>query len=142
MSEVKNGDTVRVHYTGKLDDGLIFDSSVDGNPIEFIVGKGKLIDGFEEAVIGMNPGETRTVKIAPNKAYGEYNNNLVGKVNRDRLPPQTELAIDKRIKLKRKDGKLQSVRVIDLSESSVTLDGNHPLAGQYLVFEIELIEIL
>jgi peptidylprolyl isomerase len=142
MSEVKNGDTVRVHYTGKLDDGLIFDSSVNGNPIEFTVGKGKLIDGFEEAVVGMNAGETRTIKIAPNKAYGEYNNNLVGKVNRDRLPPQTELAIDKRIKLKRKDGKLQSVRVIDLSESSVTLDGNHPLAGQHLVFEIELIEIL
>ena len=142
MSEVKTGDTVRVHYTGKVDSGLVFDSSVDGNPIEFTVGKGKLIDGFEEAVMGMSPGETKTVEIAPNKAYGEYNNNLIGKVNRDRLPPQIELTIDKRIKLKRKDGKLQSVLVVDLSESSVTLDANHPLAGKHLVFDIELVEIV
>lgn len=142
MSKVEIGDIVRVHYTGKLDSGMVFDSSVDGDPIEFTVGNGRLIDGFEEAVMGMNPGETKTVKIAPNKAYGEHNRNLVGKVNRNKLPPQIELAINERVKLKRKDGKLRSVLVVDLSESSVTLDANHPLAGKHLVFDIELLEIL
>jgi FKBP-type peptidyl-prolyl cis-trans isomerase 2 len=142
MTEVKKGDKVSVHYTGKLDDGLVFDTTDDRDPVVFTVGEGRVIDGFEEAVLGMNPGESKTVKVSPDKAYGEHKPDLIGNVDRNKLPKNLDLNINKRIKLKQKSGKLRSALIVGLSDSQVTLDVNHPLAGKDLVFDIKLLEIL
>jgi len=139
---VQVGDAVKVHYTGKLDDGTVFDSSEGRDPLQFIVGDGQVIPGFEEAVIGMQPGESKTVKIPADKAYGPHRKDLLAEVDRSEIQDDTELEVGQQLVLQHPSGNLVRVTVIDISETSVIVDANHPLAGKDLTFEIELVEIL
>ncbi len=138
----KSGDTVRVHYTGKYSDGTIFDSSSDGEPLQFTLGEGQLIPGFEQAVIGMQVGEEKTVEIPSDEAYGPHQDELVLVVSRAELPEGLELEVGQQLQLEQEDGRQILVLVTDLSESDVTLDANHPLAGEDLIFDIELVDII
>jgi peptidylprolyl isomerase len=141
MSQAQVGDQVKVHYTGKLDNGAVFDSSTTREPIEFRVGEGSVISGFEQAVIGMSPGETKTTTIPSERAYGSYNPQLVMVVQRPQLPPDFSVEVGQQLQIRQENGQLIPVMVTDVSESNVTLDANHPLAGQDLTFDIQLVEI-
>jgi FKBP-type peptidyl-prolyl cis-trans isomerase 2 len=142
MTKAKHGDRVRVHYTGSLDDGTLFDSSRERAPLEFTLGDGQLIKGFELAVDGMSSGETKTVTIPAVEAYGPHREELVNDLPRSKIPPEIELNTGLQLEAQNPDG--QSVRfvVAAFDAETVTLDGNHPLAGQDLTFEIEVVEIL
>ena len=141
MAQAQQGDTVRVHYTGTLDDGTVFDSSQGRDPLEFTIGQGKVIPGFEQAVVGLGLGETIKTEIPADQAYGGRDERLIMEVPRDRIPRHIQIAIDDRLQVRRPDGGMMVVTVTAMSESSVTLDGNHPLAGMDLTFDIELVEI-
>jgi FKBP-type peptidyl-prolyl cis-trans isomerase 2 len=138
---VKNGDTVKVHYTGKLGDGSIFDSSTNRGPLEFTVGQHQVVPGFEEAVLGMSPGEAKTSVIPAGQAYGLRDERLVVHMDRNRLPEDLDLEPGDRLQIRRTNGQIMNVTVTEITESSVTLDGNHFLAGQDLTFDIQLVEI-
>lgn len=142
MAEVaKQGDAVKVHYTGKLTDGTVFDSSVDREPLEFTLGEGRLIPGFERAVDGMSPGEKKVVTFGPDEAYGPRQPQLVGKVERSQIPSHIDLQEGIQLAIPQPDAPDLVFTVIDLNDSEVTVDANHPLAGQDLTFEIELLEV-
>ena len=141
MVQVKQGDTVKVHYTGKLDDGSVFDSSVEGDPLEFTLGSGQIIPGFDEAVNGMAVGEKNVVKIPAEKAYGPRREDMTAEVPRGDLPPDIELAVGMQLQASQQDGREMVVTVIQVEDESVTLDANHPLAGKDLIFDIELLEV-
>ncbi len=142
MAQAKNGDKVKIHYTGKLEDETVFDSSVEREPLEFIVGDGKIIPGFEKAVVGMAPGESKTVTISPDMAYGPHRNELVVDVERERVPCNLELKVGGFVQIRQRDGGVIQAKVTGVSESNVTLDANHPLAGKDLTFDIRLVEIV
>lgn len=142
MSAVKQGDTVQVNYTGKLADGTVFDSSYGRRPIQFTLGKGQLIPGFENAVLGMNTGEKKTVVIPPDQAYGPHRSESVVQMDRDRLPADMTPQPGQRLELTQEDDKVVLVTITGVSDTSVTLDANHPLAGKDLTFEIELMGIV
>lgn len=142
MATVKEGDRVKVHYTGKLEDGTVFDSSRDGTPLEFTVGKAELIKGFDRGVVGMSAGESKTVKISAEDAYGPYNKERVFEFNRDRSPQDFDPPIGQQVHMQRADGQLVVVTVIDKSDKSFTMDSNHPMAGKNLTFDITLVEIV
>ncbi|HVO17501.1 MAG TPA: peptidylprolyl isomerase [Alphaproteobacteria bacterium] len=141
MSQAKAGDRVRVHYTGTLDDGTEFDSSVDRDPLEFIVGTGAVIPGFDQAVVGMTPGDSKTVRILVNDAYGPHDETMVREVERSALPDDIELEEGMQLQATGPRGAVVFT-VTGFSDDMVTLDANHPLAGRDLTFDIELIEIL
>jgi len=141
MAQAKNGDTVKVHYTGKLEDGSIFDSSIDRNPLEFTIGESQVIPGFEQAVVGMDLNETETVKIPEDKAYGPHREELVAEVDRSQLPADMKPEVGQQLQGRQSDGQVVVATVIAVSESNVTLDANHPLAGKALTFEIQLVAI-
>ncbi|MBK1706123.1 FKBP-type peptidyl-prolyl cis-trans isomerase [Halochromatium glycolicum] len=141
MSEAKTGDTVKVHYTGTLTDGTQFDSSRGQEPLEFTLGQNQMIGGFEEAVVGMSQGENKTVTIPSTEAYGERNESMVQQVPRSAIPPEIELAPGLMLQAQGPDGETLRFTVADFDDESVTVDGNHPLAGRDLVFELELVEI-
>ena len=142
MRKVEKGNTVRVHYTGKFENGGIFDTSVNRTPLEFIVGNGQVIKGFDEAVIGMKIGEKKTVNIPFEEAYGPHMDELVFTFEKQSLPENLNPEIGQKLQLVTGDGKRVNVTIIAVSETDITLDANHPLAGKNLVFEIELVEIL
>jgi peptidylprolyl isomerase len=142
MSKAKSGDTVRIHYTGTLDDGTEFDSSTGRDPLEFALGGGQVIPGFDAAVAGMVVGDQKTVKIDPNDAYGERHEQLVQQVPRDALPDTIEPAIGMQLQSQSPDGQIMNLVVVEIGDESVTLDANHPLSGQALTFAIELVEIV
>lgn len=135
------GDTVKVHYTGKLQDGTVFDSSLEREPLEFTIGQGEVITGFEHALIGMKVGSSLTVTIQAEYAYGPYYDDLVFEVPRSRLPQDLEPQVGQILSSQDETGTWNAT-VIEVSESTVTLDANHPLAGKDLIFEIELVEIV
>jgi len=141
MAQAKSGDTVKVHYTGKLADGTVFDSSLNEEPLEFTIGEGQVIPGFEEAVIGMNTGQTKITKIKSDKAYGSYREDMVLVVERDRLPEEIHPEVGQQLEMRNPDGTGLVLTVKEVGESNVTLDANHPLAGQDLRFDIQLLEI-
>jgi peptidylprolyl isomerase len=141
MAQAKNGDTVKVHYTGKLHDGTEFDSSTGGEPLEFTLGEGELIPGFEHAVIGMSPGESKTIEIASDQAYGPRQEEMVLVIERDQFPPHITPEIGQELELRHPDGQAVSVTVTQVSSTDVTLDANHPLAGKDLIFDIQLVGI-
>jgi peptidylprolyl isomerase len=141
MPKAKNGDTVKVHYTGKLTDGTVFDSSRDGEPLEFQLGQGQLIPGFEQAVNGMQPGDSVSIDIPADEAYGQHREELTQKVPRQQMPTDIEIEVGQRFKIGEHEGQDMIVAVSEVNESEITLDANHPLAGQDLSFEIELLEI-
>ena len=141
MAQAKPGDTVKVHYTGKLPDGTVFDTSLNEEPLEFTIGEGQVIPGFEEAVIGMNPGQTKITKIRPDKAYGSYREDMVLVVERDRLPADMQPEVGQQLEMRNPDGTSFVLTVKEVGETNVTLDANHPLAGKDLRFDIQLVEI-
>lgn len=141
MYYAAKGDTVKVHYTGKLSDGTVFDTSEGKTPLSFIIGKKEVIPGFEEAVIGMVSGEKKIVSITPDQAYGQSQQNLVETVERGHLPPDLELRVGAQLEVTRQDGSIFRVMVAGLKEDAVTLDANHPLAGKELIFDIAMLEI-
>ncbi len=138
----KQGSTVKVHYTGTLkEDGSQFDSSQGRDPLEFTLGEGMVIAGFEKAVIGKSAGDSVTVEIPPEEGYGDPNEQLVFQVRREQLPPTVELEEGIMLEIRTEDDSPAYVRVTEYDDSLVTLDGNHPLAGQTLVFDIEVVEV-
>jgi len=141
MSKAKDGDTVKVHYTGKLEDGTVFDSSKEGEPLELTIGAGNVIEGFEKGVIGMERGGSKTVTIPPEEAYGSMNEELVAKVKKENFPENISPAIGEQLQLKQQDGNIVNVTITEIRGDSVTLDANHPLSGKSLIFDIELVEI-
>jgi peptidylprolyl isomerase len=142
MTKAKTGDTVNVHYTGKFDDGEVFDSSVERDPLKFTLGEGKVIPGFEKAVIGMSPGESTIAKIPHAEAYGPRMEELILSVDKSKFPENFEPQVGQCLDVRRDDGQIMSVVVTEVSEQAITLDANHPLAGKDLNFDIELVEIL
>ena len=144
MAQAKEGDTVRVHYEGQLSDGTIFDSSLEREPIEFILGQDTVIPGFEQAVIGMEVGESKDVSIPPEEGFGDYSEDLVVNIEKTILPPDInpELGMQLEVSSEEEEETSRVFTIADIAKDSITLDGNHPLAGAEIAFKIELLEIL
>ena len=142
MTQAKSGDTVRIHYTGTLDDGTQFDSSAGREPLEFAIGSGQVIPGFDNAVDGMAIGENKTVTIPPDEAYGQRHDQLVQQVSRNALPDEMEPAVGMQLQSQSPDGQVMNLVVTEVADESITVDANHPLSGQALTFAIELVEIV
>jgi peptidylprolyl isomerase len=142
MQEVKNGDKVRVHYTGKLTNGTEFDSSVNREPLEFTVGAGQMIKGFDAAMPGMTVGEKKTINIPAADAYGEKSDDAIIEFPKENVPPDMKLEAGMSLTLTNQQGQPVPVIVVDVKDDVIILDANHFLAGEELVFDIELVEIL
>ena len=141
MTQVKQGDTVRIHYTGTLNDGTTFDSSDGRDPLEFVVGSGQIIPGLDVALPGMAEGEAKTVKIEPEQAYGPVHDDARQSVPRGDIPADIPLEMGTQLQVQTPDGQTMTVTVVELSDEQVTLDANHPLAGQDLTFAFEVVSI-
>ena len=141
MKVAKKGNTVKVHYTGRLSSGETFDSSEGREPLEFTIGDEQVIPGFEEAVVGMDTGATKTITIPADEAYGEKRSDLIASVERTRFPDDVDLEVGQQFRVGQEGGDEMVVTVTELSESHVTIDANHPLAGEELTFDITLAEI-
>ena len=142
MQQVKDGDVVRVHYTGKLTNGEQFDSSTGREPLEFTVGGGQMIKGFDDAMPGMTVGEKKTISIQPEDAYGHKNEDAVIEFPRTNVPPDMPLEVGMQLQLRDEEGHPVPVTIAEVKDDTVLLDANHMLAGKELIFEIELLEIL
>ena len=138
----ETGDTVRVHYTGRLQNGEIFDTSTGDEPLEFTLGQGQMITGFEQAVLGMQVGDNKTVTIPVDEAYGPRRDDLLLEVNRDDLPEDLEPEVGMLLQSSQPDGSITVFTITEVTEATIKVDGNHPLAGQELTFDIELVEIV
>ncbi|MFQ3173256.1 MAG: FKBP-type peptidyl-prolyl cis-trans isomerase 2 [Flavobacterium sp.] len=141
MSQVKENNTVKVHYTGKLSDGQVFDSSEGKEPLEFTLGQGRLIPGFEKGLMDMKLNEKKTITIAKEEAYGEVNQDLIQEVQKSELPQEITPEVGMGLVSKSSDGQEMNLQVIEVREASIVLDGNHPLAGKDLTFDLEVVEI-
>lgn len=141
MTQAQSGDTVKLHYTGTLTDGSVFDSSEGRDPLEFTLGAKQVIPGFENAVMGMSPGEAKTVNIPADEAYGHRNEEMVLQVPPQQFPDNIEPTVGDQLQIRQPDGSAVNVVVSDVTEAAVTLDANHPLAGQDLTFEISLVAV-
>jgi peptidylprolyl isomerase len=140
MTQAKSGDTVKVHYTGILEDGTQFDSSVGAEPLEVTLGEAQVIPGFEQGLEGMAIGEKKTIHIPVEEAYGEAHPSLIQEVERSDIPSEIELFVGAQLQAQGPNGPFM-LMVTELAEKTVTLDGNHPLAGKALNFELELVGI-
>jgi len=141
MSDAKLGDKVSIHYTGTLSNGTQFDSSEGGEPLSFVLGSEQIIPGFSEAVVGMSIGENKTVTIPAAKAYGDHNPEMVQDIPRSNIPKDIELSDGMALTAQSADGQPLQVTVVSFDDEKVTLDGNHPLAGKELTFDLELFSI-
>lgn len=149
MAQAKTGNKVTVHYTGRLDDGEVFDSSecqesecgCETGPMEFVIGDGNVIPGFDQAIIGMSPGESKTVVIPVDQAYGERIEEMMAVVDRKDIPADLVLEIGNQLEVTQEDGNAFPVIITEVTETTVTLDANHPLAGRELTFDLRLVEI-
>jgi FKBP-type peptidyl-prolyl cis-trans isomerase 2 len=143
MRQAKHGDTVRVHYCGRLQDGTEFDVSFDREPLQFTIGGGQVIPGFEEAVVGMNPGDSKTTELPVEKAFGPHRDDMVAVVAKSQFADwDLEPSVGERVPIPQSDGSPIDVTVTEVTESEVIVDANHPLAGEDLTFDIELIDIV
>jgi peptidylprolyl isomerase len=151
MAQAKAGDRVKVHYTGRLDDGTVFDSSEECSedecgcghgPLEFTIGSGEVIPGFDAGVTGLSVGESKKIHIPVEEAYGERNDQMTAVVPRGELPPEMVPQVGQQLEVTQGDGQVFLVTIVDVTDESITIDGNHPLAGQALNFDIKLVEIL
>ena len=142
MSEAKNGDRVKVHFTGYLEDGTVFGSTMGEAPFEFIIGEKNMLTGFEQAVIGMKKGDTKTITLSPEEAYGLHKKELVTVMQRSGFPKEIKLEVGKQLRVRTQAGIYTMVTIKDFTEDSIVLDENDPLAGKTLTFKIELVEIL
>ncbi|MDY6823861.1 MAG: peptidylprolyl isomerase [Thermodesulfobacteriota bacterium] len=141
MTQAKTGDMVKVHYTGKLDNGEVFDSSEDNDPLEFKIGDGQIIAGLEEEVVGMEEGESKTINVEADKGYGQHHDELVVEVSRDQFPEEITPEVGQQLQVRQQDGQTIPVRVINTTDTSVALDANHPLAGKDLTFDVEVVKL-
>lgn len=141
MAKAGSGDTVKVDYTGRLDDGTVFDSSEGREPLQFMLGSGQVIPGFDQGVEGMEVGEEKTITIPSEEAYGPRREDLIAEIEKDSFPPDLELSVGDMLHLQQPDGQAIAATVADINDGSVTLDANHPLAGQDLTFDVKLVEI-
>lgn len=141
MSQVKENDTVKVHYTGKLSDGQIFDSSLEREPLEVTLGQGMLISGFEKGIVDMKLNEKKTITIPVTEAYGEVREELLYEVKKEQLPQDMAPEVGMGLASKDQDGKEVQFRVAEVHEDHIIVDANHPLAGQELTFDLELVDI-
>jgi peptidylprolyl isomerase len=142
MTQAKDGDTVKIHYTGRLQNGTVFDSSGDREPLVFNIGSGQVIPGFEEAVTGMMVGEKKTAQIPCDKAYGERNPSMVMVIDRKHVPAEIDPEVGQRLQVGSPSGQLLAVTIVEINDENITLDANPPLAGEDLTFDIELVEIV
>lgn len=141
MTEVKTGDTVRIHYTGTLTDGSTFDSSAGRDPLEFTVGSGQIVPGLDKAIPGMAVGDKKTVSVPADEAYGQPNPEARQAVPRSEIPEDIPLDPGTQLQVQTPTGQVMPVTVVEVTDAEVTLDANHPLAGKDLTFAIELVEI-
>lgn len=141
MEAAKKGDRVKVHYTGKLQDGTVFDSSVDREPLEFVLGDGNMIKGFDTAVLGMQKGDTVTAEIPSAEAYGEKKEDMFVEVPKTEVPENIKPEVGQQLQVQQANGQAMPVVVAEVTEDKIVLDANHPLAGKDLTFEIKLVEI-
>ena len=143
MGQAKHGDTVMVHYRGKLQDGSVFDDSFDREPLQFTIGGGQVIPGLEEAVVGMNPGDSKTAEVPLEEGFGPYREDMVVVVDKSQFAHlDEEPTVGERVPIPQPNGPPIEVTVANVTESEVTVDANHPLAGEDLTFDIELIDIV
>ncbi|AGF76871.1 FKBP-type peptidyl-prolyl cis-trans isomerase [Desulfocapsa sulfexigens DSM 10523] len=141
MTQAKKGDKVQVNYKGYLDDGTIFDSSEGKKPLDVVLGSGTVIPGFDAALVGMEVGSRKTVKIPMDDAYGKHNAELVMQVPKDQIPPDLKPEIGQKLQVGGAAGELMAVEVIDLTDDFIVLDANPPLSGKDLTFDLELVAI-
>jgi len=141
MTEARKGNAVKVHYTGKLKDGTVFDSSLERDPLQFTLGEGKMIPGFEKAVEGLKTGDKVTTEIPSQEAYGERRDDLVVEIEKEKVPDNIEPKVGQQLSIKQPNGSQIPVVVTETKPESVILDANHPLAGKDLIFDIELINV-
>ncbi len=142
MRKAKKGDTVIVHYTGTLDDGTCFDTSEGADPLKFEIGEGTLLQLFEDSMLGMSDGEEKTIRIPAEEAYGAYNKDLLIAFQREQIPPNIEPRIGMELQIDEADGWNASVKVVEMNDTMVWVDANHPLAGKDLTFLLKLIQIV
>ena len=142
MQQVKTGDTVKVHYHGRLTDGTVFDSSEGREPLEFEVGSGMVIKGFDNGLMGMAIGDKKTIEIAVDEAYGPKDPQMIMEFPLDRFPPDVKPELGMQLNMTNSQGQHIPVVVVDVREDAVILDANHPLAGEDLIFDLELVEIV
>ena len=142
MTEAKIGDTVKVHFKGFLENGTIFGSTADEEPFEFTIGQKHMLPGFENAVIGMQKGDSKTITLPPEEAYGPPKKELVHVMDRSSFPRDIKIEIGKRLRVRTQEGKYAIVSVKDFTEDNIVIDENDPLAGKTLTFKIELVDIL
>lgn len=142
MREAALGDNVRVHYTGTLASGDMFDSSRDGDPMTVVLGAGRLIEAFEKALLGMTPGASKQIEVQPEDAYGQRHDSLVHVVAREQLPPGLDPQLGMTLESANANGQPIQFTVVALDDDRVTLDANHPLAGKVLTFDIELVDFI
>ncbi len=141
MAQAKTGDTVHIHYTGRLEDGTVFDSSQDREPLSFTLGEGRVIPGFEQAVTGMEPGESKVAEIPSGEAYGPRRPEMEMSVPRSQLPDGLDPQVGQQLQMQTAEGQAFPVRVTGTSDDTIDLDANHPLAGKDLTFDIELVKV-
>ncbi|MFH1196682.1 MAG: FKBP-type peptidyl-prolyl cis-trans isomerase [bacterium] len=141
MPSAKMGDKVKVHYVGTLTDGTEFDSSIGGEPLEFTIGEGDLLEKFEQTVVGLQPGESGNVNISAEEAYGERREELVIKIEKSKLLPDLKPEVGMELRMQTPEGDTRSLNVIEVTDEDITVDANHELAGEDLNFNIQLIEI-
>ncbi|MGO3184239.1 MAG: FKBP-type peptidyl-prolyl cis-trans isomerase [Aequorivita sp.] len=141
MSQVTGNETVKLHYTGKLNDGQVFDSSIEREPLEIKLGEGRLIPGFEKGLVDMKVDEKKTITIPKEEAYGEVQKELFQKIPNENLPQEIKPEVGMGLVSKNPDGSERQLRVADVKDDFIIVDANHPLAGQDLTFDLELLEI-
>lgn len=142
MTVAQEGDTVRVHYTGKFEDGTVFGSSLDEDePLEITVGAGAVIPGVDAALEGMEEGETKTITVPPDEGFGERRDGLVQAIDREQIPEEIEPEVGQQLSVQLQNGETITMTVTDMDENSVTLDANHPLAGHTLTFDLQMVEV-
>ncbi|HJX30387.1 MAG TPA: peptidylprolyl isomerase [Thermodesulfobacteriota bacterium] len=141
MSLAKNGDKVKVHFTGKLKSGKVFDSSKDSKPLEFTIGAGEMMPGFEKEIIGMTNGDIKTFTVLPEEAYGSRREELVATVEKNHFPSDITPTIGQPLQITVPDGEVLDLLITSIDGDMVTIDANHPLAGEALLFEVELVGI-
>ncbi len=141
MASVKDGSTVKVHYTGKLEDGTVFDSSLEREPLEFKIGAGSIIPGFEKGIMGLETGAKKTLTIAPEDGYGDPSQDLIAVVKKTEFPKDITPELGQQLQMQRPDGQIVNMVISQIDGDDVTLDANHPLAGKTLIFDIELVEV-
>jgi peptidylprolyl isomerase len=142
MTQAKTGDKVKVHFEGCLVDGTVFGSTMDEEPFQFTIGEKNMLPGFENAVVGMNKGDTKTITLTSTEAYGPHKKERVFGMEKSGFPPEIKLEIGKQLRVRKQDGEYAVVTIKHFAEDSIVLDENDPLAGKTLTFKIELIEII